>query len=201
MIGEENIKKERIETEPVLRVFISYSTRDKEHAIRVKCFLEKSNIDVIIDRESIHPGGDIKSFISNSILNSEATISIVSKNSLLSSWVAWETIQTLNKESDDKRKFIPLFIEDSFMDRDFTGKALDEIDKEINQIVEIFKIRLNKRTGFADLYGEFTRYLSLRNNIDEIVGRLRESLSIDITNENYEAAMSKIVRYLTSVNH
>jgi len=183
-----------------ISIFISYNHKDSEKAINIKKLLEKSGFSVIIDSENLYPGFDIESFIKDSILNTNVTLSIVSKNSLLSSWVGMESVESFNKESKDNQKFIPIIMEKSFFERKFTGEALESIDEEITEIIEILKTRLEKKTGFADLYGEFKRYLLLRNNIDEIVRRLRESLSIDISEKNYDLGMQKVINYLTDLN-
>ena len=79
-------------------VFISYSSKDKETAAKVKTVLEANGIDVTIDSESLVPGRDIRAFIDKSIRETDVTLSIVSKNSLLSDWVAPETVDSLMAE-------------------------------------------------------------------------------------------------------
>lgn len=188
--------KEKEPSKHRISIFISYNHKDSSNAIRIKDKLQESGFKVIIDSENMYPGADIDSFIKDSILNTDITLSIVSKNSLLSSWVGLESMESFNKEGRDSRRFLPVILEKTFFERKFTGDALESIDKEITEIIDILKVRLEKTTGFADLYGEFKRYLLLRNNIDEIVRRLRESLSVDVSEDNYETGMQKIVNYL-----
>ena len=79
-------------------VFISYSTKDKEIAAKVKAALEEQGIEVTIDRESMRPGGNIREFIDESIRKTEVTLSIVSENSLASDWVAFESVESFAVE-------------------------------------------------------------------------------------------------------
>jgi hypothetical protein len=177
-----------------LRVFISYNHKDSKVAEEIKKKLTDLGINVIIDSEALSSGMDIESFIKESILNTDLTISVVSKNSLLSSWVAMESIESFSKETRSSIKFLPFVLDKTFLDRKFTGEAIDTIDLELDEIVEILKKRFEKKTGFADLYGEFKRYLALRNNIDEIVRRLRESLFVDVSQGNFEDGIGKLLK-------
>jgi hypothetical protein len=108
-----------------------------------------------------------------------------------------ETIGTFNSESKVRRKFLAAVVDDSFFKRKFTDEAIDSIDAEITEIVEMLKGRIEKKTGFADLYGEFTRYLRLRNGIDEIIRRLKESLSIDISNDKFDQGLEKLIKFMS----
>ena len=75
-------------------VFISYNHNDADAARALKEKLQAQGINVVIDIEKIAAGQDIKEFIERSITDTDATISVISKKSLLSSWVAMETINT-----------------------------------------------------------------------------------------------------------
>ena len=79
-------------------VFISYSKKDKEIAARVRASLEASGIKVTIDSESMAAGGNIRAFIDQAIRDTEVTLSIISRNSLLSDWVALETMESFSAE-------------------------------------------------------------------------------------------------------
>jgi hypothetical protein len=73
-------------------VFISYSQKDKEIAAKVRATLEANDIKVTIDSESMDPGEDIRAFIDRAIRDTQVTLSIVSRNSLSSDWVALESV-------------------------------------------------------------------------------------------------------------
>ena len=117
-------------------VFISYNHKDKEKVNQIRSQLENPDIDikVKIDSESMDPGESIKSFIESAIRETDVTLSIVSKNSLLSAWVAMETTNTISAEIYRDKKFIPCYIDPCFLERGFTT---DAIKQTLNEIILI----------------------------------------------------------------
>jgi hypothetical protein len=181
------------------KVFISYNHKDVDVANILKEKLKAKNIDVFIDSERMLGGEDIKDFIEKCVRDTETTLSLVSKNSLLSAWVAMESNNTFYQEKTNvKKKFIACYITDDFFDRNFTDIALDYIEEQVQEIRNLITARLAKDRNIRDLQNELTRMTELRNNIDEIVRRLRESLCIDIRMENLENNFIKIVEAITS---
>ncbi len=180
-------------------VFISYNHNDSGVANKLKEKLKANNINVTIDSESLQAGDDIKNFIEKSVRDTETTISIISKNSLLSAWVAMESINTYYQEKTEKnKKFIACYIEDDFFKRSFTDEALNLIDAELNEIETLRKLRSEKGRDTRDLNNEYTRLKELSNSLDEIIRRLRESLCIDIRDENFEKNFKKILQAIES---
>ena len=181
------------------RVFISYNHHDSEIANRLKEKLRAQNIQVVIDSERMQAGEDIKEFIEKSVRETGVTISLVSATSLLSAWVAMESINTFyHEKTDTKKKFIACFITDDFFKRNFTDEALDHIDGEVKEIQNLITARMEKNRSIRDLQNELTRMTELRNNMDEITRRLRESLCIDIRGEMLETNFSKITDAVNS---
>ena len=176
-------------------VFISYNHNDTAIANKLKEKLEAQGIAVTIDSEKMGAGEDIKVFIETSVRDTETTISIISGKSLLSAWVAMETINTYyHEKTNNNKKFIPCYVEDSFFDRGFTDNALNMIDEELRKIEVIKKDRMDKGRDSRDLNNEYSRLKELSHNIDEIVRRLRESLCIDIRNDSFDQNLPKILR-------
>jgi hypothetical protein len=181
------------------KVFISYNHADIEIAFALKKKLENNNISVTIDGVNMEGGGDIKSFIDHSISNTDITISIISNKSLLSSWVGIETVNTFNHEQfSAKKKFIPCYIEKDFLENTFTGKAIDQIDERIKKIGELVITEIEKGRDPRDLNAERARLIKLRNSMDEIILRLRESLCIDISGNQLEINFQKILNAVNS---
>jgi hypothetical protein len=181
------------------KVFVSYNHQDLDYATKLIDRLKIEDIDVTIDNVNMIAGGDIKDFIENGIKNSNAVISIVSNNSLLSAWVAMESINTFHQNAlNPNTKFIACYISNDFFKRDFTDSALDIIEAEIEEIQDLITSRMLKNRSIRDLQNELDRMTSLRNNIDEIVRRLREYLCIDIRNENFENNFIKIINAIKS---
>ncbi|UCF20754.1 MAG: toll/interleukin-1 receptor domain-containing protein [Gemmatimonadota bacterium] len=175
-------------------VFISYNHSDREVADRLKAALEREGIRVRIDREAMKAGQDIKRFIENSIRETDVTISIVSNRSLLSAWVALETINTFHHETlADEKKFIACYIDDDFFKPEFLLAAADQIDARIAEIDEKIPLYIEKKLDTIDLNSEKSRLFKLRNNLGEFLVRLRESLTLDIRAESFDRSAAKIV--------
>jgi formylglycine-generating enzyme required for sulfatase activity len=175
-------------------VFISYSSKDKETAAKVKTVLEANGIDVTIDSESLVPGRDIRAFIDKSIRETDVTLSIVSKNSLLSDWVALETVDSLMAERLlDKKQFIPCFIDEEFLKNECLTEATRLIDEMIANIDQEITTALSLRTDLTDLQSIRTRKLDLRHNLSKILNHLREKLTLDIREPLFDQNMRKII--------
>ncbi|MEP7170580.1 MAG: toll/interleukin-1 receptor domain-containing protein, partial [Bacteroidota bacterium] len=190
---------EPTKTKDSKKVFISYHGEDIKVAERLKNRLTDEKIAVLIDCECMNAGEDIKEFIEKCIRQTRITISIISEGSLLSSWVAMESINTFyQEETDGQKKFLACYITDEFLNINFTNNALDQIEKQIKEIKIRIANRMEKDRGFRDLQNELSRLWELRNNMDEIIRRLRESLCIDIREENFDANFSKILEAIQS---
>lgn len=165
-------------------VFISYNHADEVIANKLREMLENENIPVTIDSKDMLAGEAIKSFIERSVLNNRTTLSVVSKKSLLSGWVGMETINTffLKKFSKNKQ-FISCYLDADFFDRGFTASAVESFDQQLKDVNQ----QIDKHNALGidtrDLNDFKTRLLSLRNNLDEIIQQLRNTLCVDIRNE------------------
>lgn len=184
---EESLKEEK-----KISVFISYNHNDKDLANRIKDFLRKQEIDVTIDSEAMGAGEDIKTFIEKCTRENDITLSLVSKNSLLSAWVAMESVLTFAGEKLADKKFIAVYEDDSFFDDSFVRIGTLEIRKERTKLdVEIDECRkLDIPTN--SLQGKATRLRKLESNLSDVIERLRNSLCIDIGGNNFETGMQKV---------
>jgi len=174
-------------------IFISYNHKDKEIANKVKQVLKAADLSIKIDSESMAAGEDIQEFIDRSISETDVTMSIVSTNSLLSSWVALESIQTFFAQKIIKKQFIAGYIDNSFFIRDFVDNGLDSVELEIGKLQEAIQKRLDKNRNINDLQSELERFSDLKHTLPKIVERLKSSLSIDISDGNFEIGMEKII--------
>lgn len=175
------------------KVFISYNHKDKETAHRIRDFFIARDISVTIDSEKMKAGEDIKSFINNCIKNTDVTVSLVSTRSLMSAWVGMESINTLIGENIANKKFIPVAIETDFFERSYVRKAVEQINKTLEEIDDEVKWRLENNVGMEDLQNERTRYGDLKSKLPSIVANLKERLTIDISGENFEPGMERVV--------
>ncbi len=178
-------------------VFISYNHEDSDIARKLREALKEHGIDVWIDSETMQPGEDIKSFIERSILATDVTLSVVSNKSLLSAWVAMETIDTFyhGKFKEDKR-FIACYIDDDFFKAQFRLEATQKIDAKIAEIDQLIPQYIEQKIDTNDLNSEKSRLFELRNNLGTILMRLKGSLSLDVREDQFEQSLKRLVNTL-----
>ena len=185
-VFEENAEK---------KVFISYNHADAAVANKIKDTLRAEEIEVTIDSEKMAAGEDIKAFIEKCVRETDITLSVVSKKSLLSAWVAMESMNTFYLEKGtNSKKFIPCYIDPEFFNHSFTDNAIDETDAKLELLDSLFAKRIEQKQGIDDIDDERARLLDLKHNMDKIIGRLRNSLCVDIREENFEPGMKKIIQ-------
>ncbi len=176
-------------------VFISYNHADEDTAAMLKKKLLKKNITVILDSDTMIGGTGIDDFITQSIKRSQATISIISTNSLSSGWVGIETLNTLNfKRFFPEKKFIPCYIDTGFFDdKNFTDDTLKKLKKKINDL----KKRILQRDGSSEeLDAEKNRLDDLYSNLPKIMKHLKINLCIDIRPEKIKENFPKVLEAL-----
>ena len=175
-------------------VFISYSTKDKAIAAKVRAVLAAQGIAVTIDSNSMPVGGDIRSFIDKSIRETQVTLSIISRNSLESDWVALESVQSFAAEKYIRgKKFIGCYIDDQFLNRSFLIDAVQRIDVEIEELGKLITKGIQLNVDTVDIQTIMSRKYTLRNNLSGILNRLRGSLALDIREPEFEQSMQRIV--------
>lgn len=182
-----------IEEEP--SVFLSYNHQDAAVALKIKEKLEKADIDVTIDREDMLAGENITDFIENSIYKSTVTISLVSNKSLTSAWVAMETIDSFLKAKYAPNKtLIACYLDEDFFDTNFTINAIESIDAQIKKNQKLLTEYHKKMLDTRDLNDQNSRLMVLRNNLDAIVNRFRESLCLDVRAHVFETSMALLIK-------
>jgi hypothetical protein len=175
-------------------VFISYSTKDRATAAKVRAALEADGIEVTIDSESLTAGGDIHGFIDRSIRETNVTLSIVSRNSLESDWVALESVESFTAEKYVQgKKFIAGYIDDQFLSRPFLIEAVRRIDLEIDELGKLIDEGTDLNIDTVDLQTIKSRKFKLRNNLSDILDRLRGSLTLDLREPEFEQSMRRII--------
>lgn len=166
-------------------VFISYNHKDIPFVKKFKEELERQNINVRIDIDKMKFRDNIQSFIEESVRESYFTIFVVSKNSLRSAWVIIEILETLNFEKvQQKRKLLPIFIDEALFSDTFYAESLEEINNEIDKVWENTKKVRELGGGTENLDAKRTRLINLKNNLARITKTLQETLVGDFSNEN-----------------
>ncbi|WP_149304897.1 toll/interleukin-1 receptor domain-containing protein [Pareuzebyella sediminis] len=175
------------------KVFISYNHRDVDIAMMIKNALDKAKIPVIIDRVDMKPGQAITNFIENSLKEASVVISIVSNNSLASAWVARESNDTFLLQTYENKRFFACYLDEDFFQEDYTLKTVAKIDKRIKKLQKIIRQHDTAGIDSRDLNEQKTRLMTLRNSLDNIIGRLRNSLCLDVRKRDFDASMKKII--------
>ncbi|MEY4168789.1 MAG: hypothetical protein RIR52_2613, partial [Acidobacteriota bacterium] len=174
-------------------VFISYSRKDEEVALKVRDALMDSGLRVTIDIDSIEPAGDIPQFIERGIRETQVTLTIVSRNSLLSGWVSRETILTLRGGNFQDKEFIPCHIENDLFNRQFRAELLKDIDETLEKIDREIDFLTSQKLRITSKAIERDRQIDLRDNLDEILGRLDSTLVVDIRQPSFDQNIQKII--------
>src|SRR5262245_1842070 len=129
------------------KVFISYNHEDGHVAERLKSALEEKGILVTIDNVTMRAGASIHEFIESSIRDVDVTLSIISNRSLLSAWVALESVTAFYSEKfRSGGKFIACYLDDDFFKDDYHLNATERIDARINEIEQLFQKHAEKKT-------------------------------------------------------
>ena len=174
-------------------VFISYNHKDETVAQLLKAKLEAVQINVILDSASMKAGTEIKDFISTSIQNSKATISIVSNNSLLSGWVGIETVNALNfKDYFPGKEFVACTLDEDFTKDNYVTEASAKFKKRLDEIAVAINQRNNENDS-RDLNDEKSRLIMLDKSLDGIIGKLKSMLRIDIAGDNLDKNFQMIL--------
>ena len=147
------------------KVFISYNHEDAATARRLRDALAASGLDVSLDVDTMEPGERIQDFIERSIRDSDVVVSIVSTRSLLSPWVAVETINTFHRRKWDGKIFIGALLSDEFFRPEFRLECTRVIDERLEAIEKLLPAYREKMIDPVDLNQEKSRLYDLRNNL------------------------------------
>ncbi len=177
------------------RVFISYNHEDAAVARRLRDALAASGLHVAIDIDSMAPGERIQDFIERSIRDSDAVVSIVSTQSLLSSWVAIETINAFHRQKwMDGKLFIGALLSDDFFRPEFRLECTRIIDERLETIERLLPGYREKMIDTVDLNDEKTRLYELRNNLGSILANLKGSLCLNLRAEHFAGSCQAILK-------
>jgi hypothetical protein len=181
-------------------VFISYNHNDSDVADRIVAKLESKGIPTLLDRQDAKAGQNIKEFITESIRNSKATLFIVSNKSLLSSWVGLESVLTIIQSDFTDRQFFPCYLDDDFLvDEDFTVKAFDALQLEVDKVRQRIEERNQRNMAISSLNSKLERLKDLQNNLDRIMNYLHNVVCVDIRDARFDAGIEKVIESIKTV--
>lgn len=178
-------------------VFLSYNHADAKIAAALRAALEANRVAVRIDSKDMAPGEQIRAFILNSIASTDATVCVVSRQSLLSGWVALESLLALAvEELWGQRRFIACYLDDDFLDLGFSVKATGIIDRKLAEIDKLIEKHRAKRIDTAELNDEKSRLFRLRGGLGDVLARLRGGLCLDVRPRKRAASVAKLAETL-----
>lgn len=136
-------------------VFLSHSRRNKPWVRSIVAFLRNQGLSVFFDEDSIKPGENIVTALEHAIDVSEVLILVLSRSSVFSKWIAFETtLRIYNDPLNTNRRLIPILIES--VDRTLippSVRQLDAVDLTDPSNREIEFLHLLQSLGIADLKG------------------------------------------------
>ncbi|HRI58174.1 MAG TPA: TIR domain-containing protein [Saprospiraceae bacterium] len=175
-------------------VFISYNHHDADCAERVRTYLEKCGLAVTIDREAMQAGESIADFIMRCVRDDQVILSLVSLNSLSSSWVGQETeLAFFAEQMFNEKHFLPVVIDGCTERQMLVEEIAKRLEKDLDHINNRREERRKSKLGSEDLNETESRILQLRNNLADIVSHLRRVLTLSIAGDDFERNMPKVV--------
>lgn len=177
------------------KVFISYNHKDNEVARSVRTFLENKGFDAILDEDDLAAGRSILDFIQASIKQCDAVVSIVSEKSLQSGWVGLESVASMYAVWMADKKFIPVRLDNVVFDIDFQIAATEGLNMKIDELRnKINKLEaLDSNVTAPGAREDLARMIELKNNLGKIMQRFNSVLTLDISGNNFEPSMKKVI--------
>jgi hypothetical protein len=166
-MSDQNEKKERF------KVFLSYSSDDKEKAQKIYHELIQKNINVWLDDYELSLGDSLIDRIKNAISASDYMVVILSKNSVKSTWMSHELGHYLYNFSRRDITLLPVRVDNceiplsltnyKFLDlRNNFDKGVEKLVDSISAVPEVDFSKLTERK-FEELIAELFRRLGFEN--------------------------------------
>jgi hypothetical protein len=108
-------------------IFLSHNRRQKPWVRHLVSFLREHGLSVFFDEDSINPGEDTMVALERAIESSDSLILVLSRSSVFSKWVTFETtIRLYEDPSSTLRRLIPILVEP--VDRTLIRPAVRRLD-------------------------------------------------------------------------
>lgn len=176
-----------------IKAFISYNHLDKEQARAVRAALEKNGIAVTIDEADLDAGENIENFINESLKKVNCVVSLVSKNSLQSTWVSTESTMGILLQKATDKKFIPVSLDKAVFDANFYFDSIDAIEIKVKEARANVAKALERGISPRPFQDELNRFEDAKNHLGQIIENLKAVLIVDISGDAFEAGMAKVV--------
>ncbi|NRT77622.1 toll/interleukin-1 receptor domain-containing protein [Clostridium beijerinckii] len=135
-----------------MKVFISYSRKDKKFAHKLSRLLTKNKIFYFIDNSEITVGNGLSTKIENGLNEATHFIALMSKNYFKSNWCKKELSYALKKQEDEKREIIiPILIEECILPQSISDifyiNAVQGLENSYAEILEVINRLSNDNVG------------------------------------------------------
>jgi hypothetical protein len=118
------------------------------------------------------------------VRDTDLTISVVSKHSLESAWVAQEFLETLMYEKvNEKKKLLPIYIDRSLFDNNYYLELLKKIAGNIEELTDMTRKAAQLGGNSANYDLQRTRLHRLKSQLGDILAQLQSRLAADFSNE------------------
>jgi hypothetical protein len=174
-------------------VFISYNHRDSLAIDQLQASFEAHEIEIRRDIEDMKAGEYIQTFITRMIKEKGTVVSVVSRNSLSSGWVGFESDLSFYAELLNDKKFIPVMLDNSLFDDDFVFEVVDHLDTELKELEEKIKKSKERHLEYDQFETKRKRIVALRQNLPQIINKLQSSLVVDVSGEKFAEGVKKVI--------
>jgi len=176
-----------VTTVPRYNVFVSHNRRQKAWVRSVVALLRDRGLKVFFDEDSIAPGDDVVRSLERAIESSETLVLVLSRSSVFSKWVAFETALRLYEDPDSSlHRLIPILVEP--VDRTMIRPAVRRLDA----------VDLTDPTRRQSEFDHFLKSLGLDAATTNELPPWPDASSVD---ELYVADVQTIIRWGWSGEH
>jgi hypothetical protein len=137
---------------------------------------------------------DIMGFIQHSIKNCDVVLSVVSSQSLMSGWVGQESMAAFYAIWLADKKFIPVKLDDVNFDIKFQIAVQKGIQTKLQELEEgLAELRSIPGADTRAFDDDRNKLIEIQNNLGKIIQRLKSVLTLDISGDNFEGNMKKVL--------
>ncbi len=179
--------------EPSKKVFISYNHKDSETVDKIKRYLEEKGVDVKIDKEDLSATEKIKDFIIRNFKENDFIIFVASDNSLRSGWVGYEQTIATFAELLDRMKIINVRLDAECFRDDLPLEVAREVRQEIAKLDELIEQYKAEGIPYNNVTTKRQRLEKFRLGISDLVDRLQNSLTLDVSIDSFETNMARVL--------
>lgn len=182
-------------------VLLSYSSLDREQMLKLETALRERGLGVKTIREGSAGGGFLEQRIRRAVQQTTATFCLISERSLLSDWVTFKILRSLDLEdASRRRRFFAGYLDERFLEPAFRLEAEDEIDRQLVELDCLADAQRRGHLDHRDLDRRRDRLIQFRRGLGTILGRLRQSLVLDLRQPAFEKSVESLASALVALH-